>query len=91
MTHSSQYFAVHLQLLIVEGLTCDGGRSWMGKLFRTKIFQFLVKSIKSCYILSVLALAKINLVEVVREDNLSLMSIRVRGCSYITLLLLYIT
>ena len=38
---AGQFFFVHLQLLVVQGLTYDGGRSLFGKILRTKLAMFL--------------------------------------------------
>ncbi len=34
-----QFFFVHLQLMMIIGLCCDGGRSYTSRFFRTKVMQ----------------------------------------------------
>jgi hypothetical protein len=41
LNYSSQYFCVHFQLLVMQGLTSDGGRSYLARIGKTKLFTFL--------------------------------------------------
>lgn len=50
MTHSSQYFLVHLQVLIIRGLTSDGSSSYVSKLCKAGFTTFLGRISMAVYL-----------------------------------------
>ena len=58
-----QLVFVQVQLMMIVGLCLDGGRSWTGKFYNTKIMQFLGRISMSLYLVHEPIIYYINLVD----------------------------
>eukprot|EP00090_Calanus_glacialis_P034546 TRINITY_DN58178_c0_g1_i1.p1 TRINITY_DN58178_c0_g1~~TRINITY_DN58178_c0_g1_i1.p1 ORF type:complete len:178 (+),score=25.17 TRINITY_DN58178_c0_g1_i1:60-536(+) len=47
----AQFFCVHLQLMVIVGLSRDGGRSWLSWICRSRVVLFLGRHSMAIYLL----------------------------------------